>query len=82
MLAAIRASSRARFAATSVENPPTHRGLLTPRTSVTRMTYDHVLPRRITPLRNLGADPDAGPGFGADFGTGDAPAVGIMGRRR
>ena len=64
VLAAVRASSRARFAAASLGNPPTHRGLLTPRTSVTRITYDHVLPRRITPFRNRG------PAFGSDGPAG------------
>lgn len=53
--AAILASSRARLAAASVDKPPTHRGLLTPVLSVTRITYDQVFPRRITPLRSFGA---------------------------
>src|SRR5215470_5998990 len=49
-----RASSRAALAVSSVANPPTHRGLLTPVSgSLTRMTYDQVLPRFITPSRSL-----------------------------
>src|SRR5205807_708455 len=51
-----RASSRAALAASSVVNPPTHLGLLTPVAgSLTRITYDQVRPRFITPSRSLGA---------------------------
>ncbi|MEO7058565.1 MAG: hypothetical protein ABI083_02505 [Lapillicoccus sp.] len=54
--------------------------MLTPRTSTTRMTYDHDFPRRITPFRNLGGDPDAGADFGAD--APEAPLGGLMAHRR
>src|SRR5215470_16206679 len=51
-----RASSRAALAASSVANPPTHRGLLAPVSgSLTRITYDHVVPRFTTPPRSLAA---------------------------
>src|SRR5215813_12286891 len=49
-----RAWSRAALAASSLANPPTHRGLLTPVSgSLTRITYDHVFPRFTTPWRSL-----------------------------
>src|SRR5215472_11584018 len=49
-----RASSRAALAASSVANPPTHRGLLIPVSgSLTRITYDQVFPRFTTPWRSL-----------------------------
>ena len=51
-----RASSRAALAASSVAKPPTQRGLLTPVSgSLTRITYDQVFPRFMTPSRSLGA---------------------------
>ncbi|MEP6797734.1 MAG: hypothetical protein ABI890_06285 [Lapillicoccus sp.] len=56
--------------------------MLTPRTSATRITYDHDFPRRITPFRNLGADPRADPDVAADFVARPPPAVGLMGHRR
>src|SRR5437016_14337346 len=51
-----RAWSRADFASCSVAKPPTHRGLLTPVSgSLTRITYDQVRPRFMTPSRSVGA---------------------------
>ena len=53
-LAFTRASSRAAFASCSVAKPPTHRGLLMPVSwSLTRITYDQVVPRFMTPSRSL-----------------------------
>src|SRR5438445_13707703 len=53
--ACTRAWSRAALAASSVANPPTHLGLLTPVSGfLTRITYDQVFPRFMTPSRSFG----------------------------
>ena len=50
-----RAWSRAALASCSVAKPPTHRGLLIPVSgSLTRITYDQVVPRFMTPSRSRG----------------------------
>src|SRR5215467_13699077 len=47
--------SRAAFAACSLAKPPTRLGLLMPVSgSLTRITYDQVCPRFMTPSRSLG----------------------------
>src|SRR5215467_5999509 len=64
-LARTPASSRAAFAVSSVANPPTHLGLLMPVSeSLTRITYDQVFPRFMTPSRSLGVVLRGFPGGG------------------
>src|SRR5215471_942539 len=65
-----RAWSRAAFAACSVAKPPTHLGLLMPVSgSLTRITYDQVCPRFMTPSRSLERFL-RGPFLGADSSEG------------